>query len=180
MSRLDYHIATIRNKLALGIFLEALAWAGMGLGVAVLMAVIVERVLDRQLGHGAMLLGGGVLVTLLGAVIYSLVRRPTASLAAVKIDEVLGLKEKYSTALYARSLADPFAQASVRDAERAADEVSLYKRFPLEFPKAWLGTAAIFLAAILVAELMPTVAVVFETGPGAKQARVQFAAAASG
>ena len=32
MSRLDYHIATIRNKLALGIFLEALAWAGMGLG----------------------------------------------------------------------------------------------------------------------------------------------------
>ena len=29
--------------------------------MAVLMAVIVERVLDRQLGHGAMLLGGGVL-----------------------------------------------------------------------------------------------------------------------
>ena len=73
----------------------------------------------------------------------------------MKIDEVLGLKEKYSTALYARSLADPFAQASVRDAERAADEVSLYNRFPLRFPKQWFGTAAIFLAAILVAELMP-------------------------
>ena len=66
MSRLDYHIATIRNKLTLGIFLEALAWAGMGLGVAVLMAIIVERVLDRQLSHGAMLMGGGVLITLLG------------------------------------------------------------------------------------------------------------------
>jgi hypothetical protein len=155
MSRLDYHIATIRNKLALGIFLEALAWAGMGLGVAVLMAIIVERVLDRKLSHGATLMGGGVLITLLGAFIYSLTRRPTASLAAVRIDEVLGLKEKYSTALYARSLADPFAQASVRDAERAADEVSLNKRFPLRFPKQWFGTAAIFLAAILVAELMP-------------------------
>jgi hypothetical protein len=73
----------------------------------------------------------------------------------MKIDEVLGLKEKFSTALYARTLADPFAQASVRDAERAAEEVTLYKRFPLAFPKQWLGTAAIFLAAILVAELMP-------------------------
>jgi hypothetical protein len=155
MSRLDYHIATIRNKLALGIFLEALAWAGMGLGVAVLMAIIVERVLDRELSHAAMLMGIGAMVTLLGAFIYSLIRRPTADVAAVKIDEVLGLKEKYSTALYARSLADPFAQASVRDAERAADEVSLYNRFPLKFPKQWFGTAAIFLAAILVAELMP-------------------------
>jgi hypothetical protein len=155
MSRLDYHIATIRNKLMLGIFLEALAWAGMGLGVAILMAVIVERVLDRQLAHSAMLIGGGTLVTLLGAFIYSLARRPTEKLAAVKIDEVLGLKEKYSTALYARSLADPFAQASVQDAERSADGVSLYNRFPLKFPKQWFGTAAIFLAAVLVAELMP-------------------------
>ena len=66
MSRLDYHIATIRNKLMLGIFLEALAWAGMGLGVAILMAIIVERVLDRQLTHAAMLMGGGALLTLLG------------------------------------------------------------------------------------------------------------------
>jgi hypothetical protein len=155
MSRLDNHVAAVQNKLALGVFLEALAWAGMGLGTAVLIALLAERILDRELTHAGRLLGAGAILTLLGAFIYSLVRRPTAEVAAVKIDEALGLKEKFSTALYARSLADPFAQASVRDAERSAEEVSLYKRFPLKFPKQWLGTAAIFLAAILVAELMP-------------------------
>jgi hypothetical protein len=155
MSRLDQHIETVRNKLALGVFLEAWAWTMMGLGVAVLMAVLVERVLDRELAHAGMILLGGLAVSLLGAFIYSMVRRPTVYGAALRIDEVLGLKEKYSTALYARLQNDPFAQASVLDAERSSEDVSLYKRFPLAFPKQWLATAAIFVAAMLVALLMP-------------------------
>jgi hypothetical protein len=155
MSRIDHHITTIRNKLALGVFLEALAWATATLGIVVLIAILLERVLDREIAHAMIMLGLGVIATLIGAFIYSLARRPTEAMAAVKIDEALGLKEKFSTALYARALADPFAHASVMDAERVAGEVSLYKRFPLKFPKQWFVTAAIFLAAVLVAELMP-------------------------
>ena len=93
----------------------------MGLGTAVLIAILAERILDRELTHGARLLAAGALVTFVGAFVYSLIRRPNANLAAVKIDEVLGLKEKFSTALYARPLDDPFAQASVLDAETAAE-----------------------------------------------------------
>ncbi|MGD0542765.1 MAG: hypothetical protein ABSB33_14725, partial [Tepidisphaeraceae bacterium] len=91
----------------------------------------------------------------LGAWISSIVRRPSADAAAVKIDEALGMKEKFSTALYARPLNDPFAQAAVRDAEAAAMRVSLYNRFPLKFPRQAITTAVVFLVAFLVAQFMP-------------------------
>ena len=56
------------------------------------------------------------------------------------------------------------------DAERAAGEVSLYNKFPLKFPKQWLATAAIFLAALLVAELMPPLHLFSKPGTGEEQA----------
>lgn len=155
MSRLDHHILAVRNKLTLGIFLEAWAWTGLLLAVLVLMAIIGQRVLDRAIAHPAQLFWIGVGATVLGAWIYCVVRRPSAELAAVKIDEVMGLKEKFSTALYARELSDPFAQAAVRDAEGTANRVSLHNRFPLKFPRQAITTAVVFLLAFLVAELMP-------------------------
>jgi len=156
MSRLDHHISTVRNKLALGVFLEAWARAGIVLGVLVLVAVIGQRVFDRWLARPGMFFWVGVLVSAVVAWIYSLARRPTAETAAMRIDQALELKEKYSTALYARSLDDPFAQAAVKDAERQAENVSLYKRFPLQFPRQAILAAVVFAVAFLVAIFMPT------------------------
>jgi hypothetical protein len=162
MSRLDSHISTIRNKLALAIFLEGLAWEGIALGVIILIVIIGQRVLDRTLWHQYSLLGIGTLAAVLGAFVYSMVRRPSARTAALKIDETLGLKERYSTALYARELdsrdsADPFAHAAVLDAEWSANnEVSLYKRFPVRMPRQMIGAVCMLLVAFLFAEFMPT------------------------
>lgn len=156
MSRLDQHISTVRNKLALSLFLEAWARAGIALGVLVLIAVIGQRVFDRWLARPGMFFWTGVLVTAIAAWVYSLARRPTAESAAMRIDQVLGVKEKYSTALYARALDDPFAQAAVRDAEVQADNVSLNKRFPLQFPRQAILAAVVFAIAFLVAIFMPT------------------------
>ncbi|MGD0769328.1 MAG: hypothetical protein ABSB42_14180 [Tepidisphaeraceae bacterium] len=156
MSRLDNHILTIRNKLTLGVFLEAAAWAGTVLAVAIVIAIIGQRVLDRALPHWLMLLGLGFIASAVGALVYSLIRRPSPETAAMKIDQVLDLKEKYSTALYARQLSDPFAAAAVLDAERAANQVSLYKRFPLKLPRQAMTAAAMFLLAFLLAVFMPT------------------------
>ncbi len=100
MSRLDSHISAVRNKLALTVFLESLAMAGMGLAVVLLIAIVGQKVLDRELSHGMILLGVGLAGAVVGAWIFSLIRRPTSEQAAVKIDETLGLKEKFSTALY--------------------------------------------------------------------------------
>jgi hypothetical protein len=155
MSRLDQHISAVRNKLTLGIFLNAWALTGLLLAVLVLLAVLGQRLLDRTIAHPAMISLVGISATILVAWIFSVVRRPSAEIAAVKIDEALGLKEKFSTALYARSLDDPFAQAAVRDAEGTASQVSLYDRFPLKFPRHAITTAIVFLIALLVAQFMP-------------------------
>ncbi len=135
MSRLDRHVAMVQNKLALGRFIQALAWAGIVfLAVVAIDVVVVDRLSARQLPHlaifGWSVAGAGVLA----AIVYAVIRRPTAHDAAVAIDERLALKEKFSTALFARSMKDAFAAAAVKDAERTAENVSLHKRFPLEFP----------------------------------------------
>jgi len=156
MSRLDNHILTIRNKLALGVFLDAAAWAGTALAMVIGIAIIGQRVLDRAIPHSLVLLGIGFVAGVIGALVYGLIRRPSPQTAAIKIDQVLGLKEKYSTALYARQLSDPFAAAAVLDAERAANQVSLYKRFPLKLPRQAMTAAALFLLAMLLALFMPT------------------------
>src|ERR1700722_142235 len=155
MSRLDHHISAVRNKLTLGIFLDAWAWTGLLLAVLVLIAIIGQRVLDRAIAHPGALFLIGIGATTLGAWIFSVTRRPSAETAAVKIDEALGLKEKFSTALYARPVEKPFAQAAERDAEGTAAKVSLYNRFPLKFPRQVITAAAIFFVAFLVAQFMP-------------------------
>ncbi|HEY1922552.1 MAG TPA: hypothetical protein VGG44_07275 [Tepidisphaeraceae bacterium] len=155
MSRLDQHISAVRNKLMLGVFLDAWATAGLLLAVLVLIAVIGERILDRTIAHPAVVFLAGVGATVVAAWIFSLTRRPSAEIAAVRIDAALGLKEKFSTALYARPLDDPFAQAAVRDAEGTAANVSLYDRFPLKFPRHLITALIILLIAFLVAQFMP-------------------------
>jgi hypothetical protein len=156
MTRLDQHILVVRNKLTLSIFLQALARAGACLGVAIWLVIIGERLLARTAWHQGTLLWIGIAATLSAALVFSLVRRPSRDEAALAIDEALGLKEKFSTALFARHLSDPFADASVKDAELTANQVSLRRRFPLRFPPAALTTAVIFLLAFLTALLMPT------------------------
>lgn len=121
-----------------------------------MIVILGQRVLDRALAHSALLFWIGVGAAALAATIYSFVRRPSSEAAAVRIDDALGLKEKFSTALYARPINDPFARAAVLDAEQSAHSVSLSRRFPVKAPREAWATAAVFCAALVVAFFMPT------------------------
>ncbi len=156
MSRLDRHVALVQNKLALSRFLYGLAWALLIYAGLVWVAVVVDRVMHVRPARAEIWFWAGVGVSVLAAVVYALVKRPTAEAAAVAIDDKLALKEKFSTALYVRPLKDPFAQAAVKDAERTADNVSLNKRFPVEWPRAAIGTLAMFLAVWLTFWQLPS------------------------
>src|SRR4051812_45636160 len=155
MSRLDRHVMAVQNKLALDRFIGAAAWASVVYAAAVWIGVVVYKFFRIQPPHTKWWLWGGAAVCLLAAGIWALIRRPSTHEAAVAIDAKLGLKEKFSTALYARPLNDPFAQAAVRDAERTAENTSLHKRFPLEFPLQSVGTAAIALMVFLTMAFLP-------------------------
>src|SRR5947207_1368061 len=122
MSRLDRHVAAVQAKLALGRFVSALAWTLLGFAAAIAIAIAVDRAFHLRLPRQMDFFWGALAASIVAAIAYAFVRRPTPQIAAVAIDRELGLKEKFSTALFVRNVAskDPFAQAAVRDAEQTA------------------------------------------------------------
>src|SRR5687767_7047362 len=109
MSRLDTHVAAVQRKLTLGIFVEWLATSAFVLAVLVLLTILLQRALHVGIPREALWIGVGLVV--LVAIIFAVLNRPTREAAAVAIDQKLSLKEKFSTALHVRGMADPFAQA---------------------------------------------------------------------
>ncbi|HEY2587064.1 MAG TPA: hypothetical protein VGI81_15060 [Tepidisphaeraceae bacterium] len=156
MSRLDQHVSAVRTRMMLGVWLTALAWTGIVYAVVVLAAVLIYKLVQLQLPHEAAWFWAGLGVAVAASIVYAIIRRPTAQQAAVAIDERLALKEKFSTALFVRASNDPFAVAAVKDAERTATNVSLQKRFPVQFPRAGIGTIAATTLVFLLAWLLPT------------------------
>ncbi|HSZ56023.1 MAG TPA: hypothetical protein VK797_10200 [Tepidisphaeraceae bacterium] len=155
MSRLDRHVSTVRTRMTLGVWLRAMAWAGIAYAIVVWAAILIDKLVQVHLPKESIWFWAGLGATILGSLVYALIRRPTAQEAAVAIDERLALKEKFSTALYVRPSQDPFAMAAVKDAERTADNVSLHKRFPVEVPRAAGGTAVAAVIVFLTALLVP-------------------------
>ena len=155
MSRVDSHVAAVRRRLTLGIYIEWLAMAAFVLAVLSFLVILSERVLHIALPPQLIWVGVGAVAVAAG--IMAILNAPSAEAAAVAIDEKLGLKEKFSTALSVKGSADPFAQAVVLDAERTAGNVHLAGRFPFEFPRAgyWCIWAAV--AALLALWWMPEV-----------------------
>src|SRR5688500_20283346 len=115
MSRLDSHVAAVQRKLTLGIFVEWFATAAFVLAVLALLTILLQRALLVGIPRETLWVGLGLVV--LVALVFTVMNRPTREAAAVAIDEKLSRKEKFSTALHVRGMADPFAQAVVRDAE---------------------------------------------------------------
>jgi len=155
MTRLDRHISLVRGKLMLGQFLKGLAWSALALAAIVWTAIVIDRLIQVHLPRQGLLLligCGGVLVS---GWIYAIWHRPSAKQAALVIDERLALKEKFSTALFVRPLNDPFAVATVRDAEQTAYNVSLHKRFPVEVPTLPLVGVAVAVGVVLLSLLIP-------------------------
>jgi hypothetical protein len=149
MSRLDHHVTRVQGTMLLTSVLRALAWSLFIYAWVVWALIMVVKLglLGSQLHKGWFF--GGLGVAILAGLAYAFRRRPTREQAAVAIDERLGLKEKFSTALYARSNTnDPFAAAAVRDAEVTAERVHLQDKFPVRIPSRWIYAIVVSLAAL--------------------------------
>src|SRR5438067_2426530 len=113
MSRLDRHVAFVQGKLAFGRFLAALALTTLAFCAAVWLGVLIDRIFQLHPPRPGTFVWAGLAVAVLAAVVYSLVRKPSAHEAAVAIDERLGLKEKFRKELFVRNESDAFADAEV-------------------------------------------------------------------
>jgi hypothetical protein len=155
MGRLDRHVTMVQSKLTLERFFAALGYCIVIFFAAVLLVVLVDRFIGVAPPRAVIWFWSALGVAAVAAFVLAMIHKPTAHQAAVFIDERLGLNEKFSTALFARQQAgkgDPFAMAAIRDAERTADNVSLHKRFPLEFPRSgyWAVLAALVVLPMLL------------------------------
>jgi hypothetical protein len=153
MNRLDKHVGLVRSKLTTERFLMSLGYSIAAFLAVVLIAVLVDRFFWIVLPHHMIWFWSAAGAAVLVSIIHAMIRRPTPHQAAAMIDEALGLKEKFSTALYARaqgSLADPFVMAAIRDAEQTADNVSVHRRFPIAFPKSVFAAMGAAMVVFLV------------------------------
>jgi hypothetical protein len=168
MSRLDYHVTKVQGKLLLTNVLHALAWSLLVYAAVVWVVILVGKLFQLWLPRQWVWFWSGLAVAAAVAIAYSVWRRPTRQRAAIAIDEKLGLKEKFSTALYVRPSTDPFAAAAVRDAEVTAEKVHLQDKFPVHFPRAALFTAGVGLLAFMTGWLLQPMDLL-----GREQARTQ-------
>src|SRR5688572_11369668 len=154
MSRLDYHVAKVQGKMLLSQGLRSLAWSLLIFGGIVWITILVSRIFGLPLPRQWVLFFIGLGISVALAVAYAVWRRPTRERAAVAIDERLGLKEKFSTALYVRPSRDPFAAAAVRDAESTAERVHLQDKFQVAIPLTFAFTFGVAVVAFLTGWLL--------------------------
>jgi hypothetical protein len=96
----------------------------------------------------AFLIGAGVSV--LGALIWAMMRKPTVDEVAREVDDRAGLRESISTALCVDENKDSWSKAIVTDASDRAKRVVVKDALPIESPKHWPMPFAAALAIIAI------------------------------
>jgi hypothetical protein len=153
MSRLDQHVAAVRNRLAMAVFFRAVAWTMLALAGVILVMVAVDKLFWWAPPKPWIWIEAGIAVAVVVAIISAMRKRPSKYQAAAAIDKKLSLHEKISTALYVRPSSDAFAMAAVKDAEATAENVVLNcgLHFPFQFPRIAPVAAGVGAIAFLLA-----------------------------
>src|SRR4051812_16992954 len=104
MTRLDYHVADVRTKLAFRRFVQTLSWVACAAAGALVRAILVWKWFAWGRPPHAKWIALGVVGGIAFVVaLIEFIRRPSAQHAALEIDRKLGLQEKFSTALTMRN-----------------------------------------------------------------------------
>jgi|GEM_PF-841893 len=163
MSILDKQIRVARIRLMLNEVMRHVA-VGMLIAAALwLLAVLIERlfVIGVPLGPAAAVAGfAGLIVVFVGA--YR--ARIDALAAAVVLDGAAGLKERVSTALTCRTDDDPFARATLHDAEKTAGAIHVPSHVKYQAPGLWPWSIASVVIAMIFFYFMPAVNLLAEDG----------------
>ncbi len=154
MSTIDRQVGVTRRRLTLVVALRALTLAILVASCFLSLAVIAERTLG--LGYSTTLAGLAAGLLAVGVLVVQLARQRISPLqAAVTLDQAAALKERLSTALAVRTSDDPFAAATVHDAERVAAKVHVPQHIRVQAPPLWPWATAAVIAMAIVIQFMP-------------------------
>lgn len=153
MTQLERQIQLTQHRLWLNRWLHDLCLCGAIAGGAFTVAIVVQRLFELPVP--TLWVGIGLVVAALaGATVRTMTRRESAELAAAKLDEAAGLRERLSSGRYCVGVDDPFAQAVIADAERVSSALSVRSHIRLRAPKP-LGFAAVALVLAGMSFLVP-------------------------
>jgi hypothetical protein len=133
----------VRIRLNLSVLLMQSARVLAFCGALALGVVLVDRLLSLEWfsWRWAWLLGG---VAAVGVAAATWRRRVGPMEAAVRLDQRLGLKERFSSALALAGSEDPFAGAAVAEAHIRARGVKIHGAFPLRMGRSWAHAALLW------------------------------------
>ena len=154
MSAIDQKVRRARTRLMLNSATCYAAWGVLLAACTWMLVILVERALVFGIPLGAS--AATIAATMLVVVFVATHRaRLDALRAAVELDAAAELKERLSTALTCRQSSDPFARATVQDAETVAARVHVPARVPYRVPDLWPWSLATVAMALLFCWLMP-------------------------
>ena len=153
MTQLERHIRTTQHRLWFNRWLHDVCLCGSIAGAAFTVAVVIQRLYEFRVPVSWVGIGlvGAMLV---GSTVWTMTRRESAELAAAKLDEAAGLRERLSSGRYCMGVDDPFAQAVVADAERISGSLSVRSHIRLRSPRP-LGFAIIAMVLACMSFLVP-------------------------
>jgi len=158
MTDLERAVRLARRRLWFNRWLRVLGWCAAGGAAAYILVTLPNKlfffVANPWFAPVAAMGCAGA--ALLASLVWFVATRDSLGTAAAALDVAAGLKERISTGLYCESLADPFAQAVVWDAERISRSVRPQAHLRVAFPRSGgyaLGT--IVVAAILSFAIPP-------------------------
>lgn len=154
MSMVDQHVRQTRLRLTLNLTMRHVAWGVLVAAIGWTVVVLVERAfaLGIPLWPSA---GLAAVAALLVGVVGTYRGRMDRLRAAMVLDQAAVLKERVSTALTCQQSTDPFARATVHDAEQTVSRVHVPQRIPYRAPDLWPWSLATVAFAAIFFQFMP-------------------------
>jgi hypothetical protein len=154
MSMLDQQVRHTRFRLTMNVVLRHAALGVLVAAIAWLVVILVEKafVLGIPLWPSAAGAAGVGLIVAAAGVYQARIDRLAAALV---LDQAAGLKERVSSALTCRGSSDPFAQATIHDAEQTAGGVHVPSHVRYRAPELWPWSLATVVVALIFFRFMP-------------------------
>ena len=134
MTQLERQIKAAQHRLWINQWFHTLSLSLAIVAALFAIVVLVQRLFDLPLPLLQIGIGAAVVV-LLASVIWTVLTRTDAAVAAARLDDAAGLRERLSSGQYCRDAQDPFAAAVVADAESISQSISARQHIRLNVPK---------------------------------------------